>query len=299
MRADARGYHRACLAPSFAAGLQRFCYSRDNFCQYQADQWVKQAKGHRDMKTRKWVSCSWALVFVASYALTVTNLSGQGSVVFSGRVTLGTNVYPGNYALSVINTPDGSGGTSIFINRSGAEIAFVTSYLDEGSGWYFASANDVFTASTIRAGEFVLFGGHPDLQPGPSFRVGFANPFYLAVASGRWIYSPGDQEPYWVEPVFGRGLFHNTPTGLVLLDSAVAYGSEGIVVGTLIAVPEPTCIAFFISGALGLLVMGRFRRFQGWDAAARKQDSSNGEAHSSARDFSRLDLSESHPQNQR
>ena len=213
------------------------------------------------MKTKKWVSCAW-VAFVAFYTLTATNLPGQGSVVFSGRLSLGTNgfIFGGDYQLTVVNTPDGSGYTTTFLNRQTTQVAYYSTFLDETSGWYFADLNDAFTTASIKAGNFVFFGGHPDLQPGPYFDVGYFRPFYLAVASGRTIWNPPNGESYWIDPVFGWGLFNNTPSGLVLLDSAVAYGSDGILVGTMTAVPEPATIGLFCTGALVILSVQRLRR---------------------------------------
>ncbi len=214
------------------------------------------------MKIKKWPSCEWIFVFAVAYASMITNLLGQGSVVFSGRLSLGTNGFPfgGDYQLTVVNTPDGSGYTTIFLNRQGSQISFETTFVDEVSSWYFADFNDAFTTASIKASDFVFFGGHPDLQPGPYFDVGYFRPFYLAVASGRIIWNPPSGESYWIDPVFGWGLFNNTPTGLVLLDSAVAYGSEGIVVGTITTVPEPAAIGIFLAGGLALLLASRLRR---------------------------------------
>ena len=126
----------------------------------------------------------------------------------------------------------------------------MTTLVDEASGWYFADPNDVFTTGSWKAGSFTPFGGHPNYLPGPYFDVGYYIPFYLAVASGGGIWNPSIEESYWTAPVFGWALFQNTPTGLQLLDSAVAYGSQGIVVGTMTAVPEPSITALFLCGGL-------------------------------------------------
>lgn len=236
----------------------KICFGNERYPGNLGDQWFRKL---RDMKTKNLISCGWVVLLVASCALTATNLSGQGSVVFGGRINLETNAFPlpygGNYQLTVLNTPDGADGTAIFVNRQTTSIAFQDSLLDEASGWYFAGLNDSFTAASIGSGDFVFFGGHPNIQPGPWFDVGYDQPFYLAVASGRTLWSWPNEEPYWIDPVFGWGLFNNTPSGLVLLDSAMAYGSEGIFVGTMTAVPEPATTALFFTGAFVILGMQR------------------------------------------
>ena len=134
-------------------------------------------------------------------------------------------------------------------------LTFEMINLDEGSDWYFVQENDVFSESSIANGTHNIWGGVNETGDGLVFGeidvpIG---EFYLGVNTGRYpsLTLPRD--------VFGWARFSiDSDLNLQLLDNAVAYNSNQIIVGSN-AIPEPStttgCILFLAS-----ILLNRRRR---------------------------------------
>jgi hypothetical protein len=104
--------------------------------------------------------------------------------------------------------------------------------VDEEADYYLVPNLAVFSAATISLGQFppLFVLDHPS-----SLNVGFGD-FYLGINTGQGISGPGQPN----RNVFGWAHFVNdAQTGLHMIDNAVTYGNQGIIVGTTTAIPVP------------------------------------------------------------
>lgn len=107
---------------------------------------------------------------------------------------------------------------------------------------FFVEFNDSISLQAIQANSYteLLYPNTYSIPNGADFYVG--------------LYT-GDSFPVngvYADPLFGWGeLFNNNGT-FQLVDSALAYGSQGIYAGTLNLVPEPSTLSLFGLGALPL-----------------------------------------------
>jgi len=126
-------------------------------------------------------------------------------------------------------------------------LTLVAENVDEGSDYYLAPYGAEFTASTIAAGQF------SPLSP-TGLDVPFGT-FYLGVNTGIG-FSETDGQPS--RDVFGWAQFSNSSSGLQMISNAMAYGTNGIVVGTTeTIVPVPAAVCLFGSGLIGLIGAAR------------------------------------------
>lgn len=125
--------------------------------------------------------------------------------------------------------------------------------VDEGSTWYLVETGDVFTEQAIRAGEFLpIAGGFSDLPGGNNSIQISGEEFYLGVVTG-------EEFNYDVPTVFGWIKLGLTDTfELEMLDNAVSYASKGIIIGTSIAIPEPSSMVLLLGSFVGMAAR-RFR----------------------------------------
>ena len=177
----------------------------------------------------------------------------------SGQVVEDTNINvsasSGGFSLIVFQglefgmngDPTGVSG-SVMVAGTTATLLFDNTGLDEGSDWFATNQSDPFTRATIDGGQFnplvaqadngFLFG---------SLDVEVDESFFLGVNTGNGFVDEIDFEPN--RQHFGWGEFLINQNGeLQLLDSAVAYNQNGIIIGENVAIPEPS------SGVLMLLV---------------------------------------------
>ena len=144
--------------------------------------------------------------------------------------------------------------TSLLIALSGSVMTPVAWNVDEEADYYLVPNLAVFSAATISLGQFPpLFAAN---QP-HSLNVGFGD-FYLGINTGQGFVGAGQPR----RDVFGWVHFVNdAQTGLHMIDNAVTYGNQGIIVGTTTAipVPEPRAFALFILGP-ALVFIPRTRR---------------------------------------
>lgn len=179
--------------------------------------------------------------------------------VSNAQVVSGTHVigsfFDGEGELRVIQAAEPQYGylnsTSIWLAKSDnvftqqSTITPVTWQLDEGADLYLAQVGDVLTTATIAEGGFspLLVNGTPY-----QITVNSTSDFYLGIVTG---VGGGNNGPN--RDVFGWVHLQSSLQGLKVLDSAMAYGYGGIVVGTVTAVPE---LSTSWQLALGLLALG-------------------------------------------
>jgi hypothetical protein len=157
------------------------------------------------------------------------------------------------YGASVDQEPSGNGTGAIFA-FTGSTFAAVEWTLDEESDWYLADSGDVFSATTIAANQFPIIFTTDDPRGPVAIPSG---DFYLGMSTSNEL----DSESYGENGrnVFGWLELDNTGTELIPVDNAVAYGDQGIIVGTTTpVVPEPASAALLLA-ALPLLAI-RCRR---------------------------------------
>lgn len=119
--------------------------------------------------------------------------------------------------------------------------------LNGGLRTFYASEGDVFTLGSIQSGAFTELNAY-----------GFPNwplegEFYLAIYSGYPNYSD-TQDNLFKDPLYGWALLSNDGNSVSLVDSALGYGADGIIVGTTTLVPEPGTWALWGLGT-GLLTL--------------------------------------------
>lgn len=134
----------------------------------------------------------------------------------------------------------------LFSHVNGSNFQYGGSCLDDGVSAFFVESGDRFSEANILGGEFVeLDFGIPESYPA-HFYFGFRTP---NLAWGEGFYPPA----------YGWAEFQHDGAGnLSLVDYAIAFGSQGIVVNTTIPIPEPKGVFCL----LGLIIfLGRHRRY--------------------------------------
>ena len=113
--------------------------------------------------------------------------------------------------------------------------------LDEGSDWYLAELDDVFSETSISNGVHILWGGAPNIIGG-TIEVPLGD-VYLGINTGSGYYDN-------FRDTFGWAQFNiDDQLNVTLVDNAVAYQSSQIIIGRN-AIPEPACSFFLFSLAL-------------------------------------------------
>jgi hypothetical protein len=197
--------------------------------------------------------CLVASTLHAAVVVEDSNLSwGPGSIggPFPG-------VPDANYAATIFQDAGASDFTSAWFYYDGTGLRGISENLDEGSDWYVVGPGQVFSNHTIQQGLFA-----PLITQGPNFHPP------VAVASGQDIYlGVASSGGYVDRDVFGWVLLRPigasvppilTPT-LTMIDNAMSYDSEGIIIGTGTAVPEPGA-ALLAAFGVWLFVGSKVRR---------------------------------------
>jgi len=156
------------------------------------------------------------------------------------------------FRFTVFQNESATDPTSLWITVSGPTLTPVAWNVDEQADYYLVPNLAVFSAATISLGQFppLFVTDHPS-----SLNVGFGD-FYLGINTGQGIVGPGQPR----RDVFGWVHFVNdAQTGLHMIDNAVTYGNQGIIVGTTTAipVPEPYTFVLVITGLCLVLTARR------------------------------------------
>lgn len=172
-------------------------------------------------------------------------------LILGGAGSSGSDSY--DYSLSVSQNTTNTDTTAILFNLDQGNLTFVNTLVDEGSDWYVASEDDIFQAANINSGLFTTFvqrrSGQSPITNTINLSIG---DFFLAVNTGDSTDSHN---------IFGWVKLNYNGTSLTYLDSAVAYGELGIMVGANQAVPEPGTYALLVGGAtLAFATLRRRRR---------------------------------------
>ena len=192
-------------------------------------------------------------ILVLFLMLLVSSASGQ--IVEDTNITVDAS--PGLFNLTVFQSPESGANrddTSVFgsVTVAGptAMLLFEGIVLDEGSDWFAVNQGDLFTRDTIDSGQFnTLIDG---LQA-DALTIEVDQSFFLGVNTGSGLVDSIDFQPN--RQHFGWGEFLIDQNGeLQLLDNAVAYDQGGIVVGTSVAVPEPSTGLLMLAAAAVLFL---------------------------------------------
>jgi len=158
------------------------------------------------------------------------------AVVVSGTNVVfgsGTGPFPpgGNYFGTIYQDVAGTDPTSVLFDFTNGTLRITISNVDQGSDWYFVHAGDQFGPATIAANQFVAV----PISPQAPYPIGNGD-FYLGIAT-----SDAPNFPF-VRDIFGWVQIHDASGTLSATGNAVSYHSQGIVVGTINEVPEPSTI---------------------------------------------------------
>jgi hypothetical protein len=187
----------------------------------------------------------------ACVVLLVPSLADATTVLTNTNISLSADGGVADYVLTVYQDVAGTDPTSVFFDYDGTNVEIIAWNIDEESDWYLVDAGDEFSKQNIRSGLFtVLFT--TDWPRGP-ISVGSGD-FYLAVNTGQGFDASGPNRDH-----FGWIAVSSPMTGLVQSGNAMAYSSNGIVVGTVIPVPEPSTLMLAAIGLVGIAA-GRRRR---------------------------------------
>lgn len=196
--------------------------------------------------------------FAAALLGTVA-MASQAQVVSGTNVLVAPSPFQGaNLAITVLQEPTGN-TTTIWLQKTDATFARtstltpVTWNVDEEADYYLVNQGAVLTSATVASGQFTpLFTtDHPY-----TVQVGLNDSFYLGIVTG--LGGTAGVGPN--RNIFGWVKLQNASTGLTVIDSAMAYGFDGIVAGSTTTVPESSTGMQFTLGLAGLAVAIRFRR---------------------------------------
>ncbi len=170
-----------------------------------------------------------------------------------------TNNYPEgtNFAIRVDQTPDGD-YTGVFMQYDQGLLTGITSNVDEGADLFVVQPGTEFSLASIAA------GGQPFVYGPSGYEQGRPAGFQLPVGTDFYL-GGRTRKSYSEFTVYGWAHFVVDAQGAPrIVDSAMAFDSGGIIVGTLDAipaVPEPATWLMMGAGlaALAGVTMGRRR----------------------------------------
>lgn len=200
-------------------------------------------------RTHRHTLHSRPLVWIAAIWLTISQ--AMGSVVVNTNVHLNEvddteNILSWDYSLFVDYDLGGSNGTIVYFNLDGSQLSVESYLLDGGAELYLTEELDHFTRQTIDRNDFAVLLEHEPILQMNTIDIGTGD-FYLGINAGT----------DYISESFNRSLFgwvklRNAGGQLTLVESAMAYEGDGIVIGTTQCIPEPATYALLL-GALALL----------------------------------------------
>lgn len=196
----------------------------------------------------------WGLL-IAGMAACFSSLNA-GTIANSNFLFVPDPSFGAQFRFTVFQDEAATDPTSLFITVSGSTLTPVMWNVDEEADYYLVPNLAVFSAATISLGQFppLFVLDHPS-----PLNVGFGD-FYLGINTGQGIVGPGQPR----RDVFGWVHFVNdAQTGLHMVDNAVTYGNQGIIVGTTTAIPVPEAQTFALVITGLCLVLG-LRRLRVW-----------------------------------
>lgn len=177
------------------------------------------------------------------------SLAANGAVIGTDHMSSSGNWFSldQEYASS-----DGSGFRDqtgfIFTATGASSFHYDGSLLDEGASVFFVNPGDEFSEANILGGAFTQLTFGSVYTPPAIFFLGIRTPALGVGDFGTFT------------PAYAWAEIQNFGTGeLVLVDHAVAYSSQGIIVNTLTSVPEPSTLSTL---ALSLVMLARRRRLR-------------------------------------
>jgi hypothetical protein len=187
--------------------------------------------------------------------------NAYADVVVNANVTWssGQPSYMGQYSATVCQTAQTADCdyTSVWFNKVNSTLTPTTWNVDEEADFYLAPNGVEFSAATIASGQFSpLFV----LDNAYSINIPYGT-FYLGVNTGTGF--TYDENGYGGpgREVFGWMQLHNSSAGLQMISNAMAYGTNGIFIGTtdVVPVPEPEAYAMMLAGLwlVGFMVRRR------------------------------------------
>ena len=191
------------------------------------------------------------LVWMAAIWLTISQ--AMGSVVVNTNVYLDEVEDPGNflpwdYGLSVAISRNGEDITSVFLSLENSMLTLESYLLVGGIELYLAEELDRFTRQTIDRNDFTVLLEHEPVLQMNTIDVGTGD-FYLGINAGIDSENGGNSSK---RSLFGWVKLRNASGQLTLVESAMAYEGDGIIIGTTECIPEPAAYALLL-GALALL----------------------------------------------
>ena len=191
-----------------------------------------------------------ALLFI----LVFTTIEINATVIGTSHISGGNTIFVDQEFIA----SDPSGGrdfTGFSFTPNFDEFEFQGSFIDEGVSVFLVEENDVFSEFNILGGDFteLTFGAQITLDPGFSVGMITVEPtLFLGVRTPALGVNFGSFEPAygWIE-------VQNLAGNLQVVDHAIAFGAEGIIVNTLIAVPEPSGVLLIAIGFVGISTLRR------------------------------------------
>lgn len=201
------------------------------------------------MKTNIFALCASAIVMVSGTAHAYVT----PDVVTLDAVTDQDPAIPG-YQLHF-----GSRPASIYVNFEGGTMNYVTQTLDVVNDFKLAQLGDEITAQTFAHGVSAADNPYGNPLAGSDFylagmvQTGFLDPGETFTTVDAVNDFPHATRFGWAHIVIqGNGV-------ATVTDSAIAYSEQGIIVGTTLAVPEPSSLALSVLGLIGLATMRKTR----------------------------------------
>jgi hypothetical protein len=160
----------------------------------------------------------------------------HGAVGISHVSAAGSNTF------HVLQTFDGSDFTGFsFSFVSGNSYQYAGSFIDEGLDLFRVFEGDVFTPAAIFGNGLQEFVAGNNFVLPAEFFVGLETPSIEATFAT-------------LSPAYGWAKIGNSNGVLTLLDHAIDYSGNGLIVGTTTVVPEPGSMSLLAFTAGGLLI---------------------------------------------